>query len=231
MTRSFRPRQVINIGLIGGFFVLLVTIFNFSNTDNFASLAYPPIPKEHYRYIDAAAEHCKVPSNKKGLIAAIAWKESTFRANAQSGAGAIGVMQVLRGTGKGVADKYQIAGLNADTFTDPALGYKMGTCYFADLAHRMGDGTNADFDNPRVVKAALIGYNAGPARGESFLAGRYNGPISSLGYADRIMAAEAVYAADIKRDEDIDLQIQETSTTDVITSKVRDSLWTLFLRQ
>lgn len=226
MRRIFRPRSVIQFGL---FVTLVATLaYVFQGQRDYASIAYPPIPQSHYKFIEDAVKHCKVPNHKRGLIAAMAWKESTFNPSAQSGAGAIGVMQLLRGTGLGTANEYQIGGLNAATFTDPSISYKLGTCYMHSLVTRLGGDDPAAWDNEKVLKGALIGYNAGPARGASFLAGSYRGPTSSLGYADRILQAEKVYNLDFAR---YDQQAQkEGSSIDVLT-EVRDIIWNILLKQ
>lgn len=233
--KSSNPRRIIKAGLLASFVVVLVIIFKVnSNFEDFASIAYPPIPQSHYSYIEDAVEHCKIPTNRRGLIAALAWKESTFHPDAQSGAGAKGVTQVLSGTALGVANEYQIGGLNAQSIFDPAINYKLGACYLRDKVLELGDGTDASWNNDTYVKGALIAYNAGPARGKSYIAGSYNGPISSLGYADRIMQAEDVYALDFARfDQQKALQasLSAAITQQSVFSNIRDSIWKIILGQ
>lgn len=219
-----RMRTLITVGLFLAVIASLsVTFFK----ENYAGIAYPPIPESHYKFINDAIRHCGVPTGKRGLIAAIAWKESTFHPNSQSGAGAVGVMQLLRGTGFGVANEYQIGGLNAATFTDPAISYMMGTCYYHSLVTRLGGIDSPEvWNNDRILRAALIGYNAGPARGSSYLSGAYSGPRSSLGYAERIMQAEKVYAFDFSRYD------QRLATGEIdILGQVREIVWNVLLRQ
>lgn len=224
MRRILNPRTLIKFSLFIALVAVSVGIFTNRNVD-FAAIAYPPIPDSHYSYINDAIEHCKVPKNKRGLIAAIAWKESTFHPAAESGAGAVGVMQVLRGTGLGVANEYQIGGLNAATFVDPAIGYKLGVCYMESLVSRLGNKDTTAWDNEQIIRAALIGYNAGPARGKSFLSGSYNGPSSSLGYAERIIQATRVYNLDFAKYD----QNEATKQVDAL-SQIRDIVW-LLLKQ
>jgi soluble lytic murein transglycosylase-like protein len=215
------------MGLFLAFLLVLGVGFLIIKPSNYASIAYPPIPNSHYRYIEDAIAHCKIPPHKRGFVAAVAYAESTFRAEAASGAGAVGVMQLLRPTGKGVADKYQIGGLNANTFTDPAISYKLGTCYLHYLMEEVvGSEDPAAWDNERNLTAILIAYNAGPARGKSYLRGSYSGPTSSVGYAAKIIRASQVYSLDIaKHDQEA---ATEGSSIDALT-EVREIIWNVFL--
>lgn len=222
MRQLFGPRTIVQFGLFLAFITVLGSLI--SRGHDFASIAYPPIPETHYKFIGDAVKRCNVPFAKRGLIAAIAWKESTFHPDSESGAGAVGVMQVLRGTGFGVANAHQIGGVNAATYTDPSIGYTLGTCYFADNVHNFGSGNPADYDNEKIVRAALIAYNAGPGRGQAFLDGSYNGPSSSLGYAERIIQASRVYSLDFARND----QQAATNSVDILQN-VREIVWNVFL--
>jgi hypothetical protein len=91
------------------------------------------------------AEEIKAAAAKAGidpaLLAALAWSESGFRADAQSGAGAIGLTQLMPATA---------AGMNVDP-ADPAQNLEGGARYLAVQLRRFGR-----------VDLALAAYNAGP---------------------------------------------------------------------
>ncbi len=217
MRGVFKTRAIIQ-------FALFIAVIAFASAlitrqQNFASIAYPPIPDSHYQFIDDAARFCKVPLNRRGLIAAIAWKESTFRPASISSAGAVGVMQVLRGTGLGTANEYQIGGLNAATFTDPALGYKLGSCYFRSTLLSITDNDDTVWDNTRALKAALIGYNAGPGNGRSWYR---SSATTASSYAERIIGAETVYNQDIIRH---DFLLGTQSAIEPVSQQLRNLLW------
>ncbi len=219
------PRRIVKIALLGAFLVLLVVIFQGKQFQNFADLLYPPVPQEFMPYIDKAVEKCRVPVSRRGLIAALIWKESTFHPTSVSGAGAVGLTQVLRATAKGVADIEQIGGLDAQTIFNPDLNIMLGTCYLSQKVDDLGG-----WDNARAVEGALIAYNAGPARGASFVAGRYNGPVSSLGYARRILEAESVYTKQFQTYDLTKFNAQQNAPTTVLEN-VRQSLWKILLNQ
>jgi len=95
------------------------------------------------------------------LVAALIWQESTFDAEAVSGAGARGLMQIMPPTGRELAKnlglKYRI-----DMLHDPDRGLELGTRYLK----RMIDGFGGRIDK------ALAAYNAGPNRVASWTRAR-----------------------------------------------------------
>ncbi|KIC51826.1 lytic transglycosylase domain-containing protein [Tateyamaria sp. ANG-S1] len=92
---------------------------------------------------------------------AIARRESEFDPVVQSGAGALGLMQVMPGTGRDVASDL---GLSADHTTarlisDPAYNARLGATYLSQLARR--------FNGNLVLMSAA--YNAGPSRPDQWM--------------------------------------------------------------
>ncbi len=85
------------------------------------------------------------------LIAAVARTESGFRPEAQSGAGALGLMQFLPSTAKWVTTLDAWKGPKSPVLTNPEDSLELGSCYLSYLFQRFGSRT-----------AALAGYNAGP---------------------------------------------------------------------
>ncbi len=78
------------------------------------------------------------------LIRAVIQTESGFRTDAQSSAGAQGLMQLMPSTAKslGVTDSF-----------DPQQNIEAGTRYLSNLVNRFGD-----------LRLALAAYNTGPSR-------------------------------------------------------------------
>ena len=88
------------------------------------------------------------------LALAIARRESELLPGAVSPAGALGLMQLMPGTAKLMADKLGLPHRPAALTTDPAYNAKLGSAYLAHLAEEFG---------PSIALRAA-GYNAGPGR-------------------------------------------------------------------
>ena len=79
--------------------------------------------------------------------------ESIFYPRARSSANAMGLMQILPGTGAGVAGKLGLPWGGADSLYDPDTNIILGTAYLRQLMDKYGG-------QPYQV---IAGYNAGPA--------------------------------------------------------------------
>lgn len=92
------------------------------------------------------------------LISHQIYRESSFNPNAISNAGAVGLMQILPGTAREIAERH---GLTDFPIEDPYVNANLGMAYLTDLyeaAYKM-------FPDPeRAYKLALVGYFAGPTR-------------------------------------------------------------------
>jgi len=95
-------------------------------------------------------------------VAAEIRAESVFNPNARSPANAMGLMQVLPGTGSGVAQRIGLAGYTgASSLYDPDINIAIGTAYLRQLLDKYGQ--------PYVTIAA---YNAGPTPAARWLGQR-----------------------------------------------------------
>jgi soluble lytic murein transglycosylase len=99
------------------------------------------------------------------LALSIARRESEFDPRVVSPAGAMGLMQVMPGTGRDTAAALDIAYESDRVLSDPDYNALLGTAYIADL--------NARFDGNIVLVSA--GYNAGPGRALEWIA-RFGDP-------------------------------------------------------
>jgi soluble lytic murein transglycosylase len=84
------------------------------------------------------------------LLAAVIEQESKFRADAKSSAGAIGLMQLLPDTAKGIAIHTGGSKFVLSDLYDPEINVRYGAWYLHHLMLRYGD-----------EKTALAAYNAG----------------------------------------------------------------------
>jgi soluble lytic murein transglycosylase-like protein len=107
-------------------------------------------PLEHQETIRTWAELNRLPSF---LVYGIIRQESAFDTQAQSWAGARGLMQLMPATARELAGK---AGLpySHDRLSDPAFNVRLGTTYFRQVLSMFDDN----------VELALAGYNGGPYR-------------------------------------------------------------------
>lgn len=93
------------------------------------------------------------------LAYGVARSESLFMPDVASSAGAIGLMQLMPGTGKETAAAARIPWRGWHSLTDPQTNITLGTQYLSKMLARFGD-------NPVLATAA---YNAGPHRVKRWL--------------------------------------------------------------
>ncbi len=89
----------------------------------------------------------------------VARSESLFMSDVASGAGAVGLMQLMPATGKQTARVAGISYRGNSTLMDPESNITLGTTYLGKMLRRFGN-------NPVLAAAA---YNAGPHRVSSWL--------------------------------------------------------------
>jgi soluble lytic murein transglycosylase len=100
------------------------------------------------------------------LIASLIRQESEFNAGAVSRKNAVGLMQLLPGTGKTVAKEEKLRHFNASQLFVPGVNLQLGTRYFKSMVDKFGS-----------FEYALAAYNAGSDRVEDWLsAGKYRDP-------------------------------------------------------
>ena len=118
------------------------------------------------------------------LLAAVVYAESRFDSAARSEAGAVGLMQLLPGTAKGIAlrtggDRFVVADL-----LDPEINVRYGSWYLRHLRERYHD-----------LRLALAAYHAGQGNVDEWL--RNGGGIGfpeTRAYVDEVTKLRRVYA-------------------------------------
>lgn len=123
----------------------------------------------------------------------VARSESLFMPDVRSSAGAIGVMQLMPGTGRMVARNLRVPFNGATTLTDVEENIRLGTAYLSQLVQRYGGNQ----------VPATAAYNAGPARVDRWLpeAGDVDARIwietipfsETRDYVRRVLAAETIF--------------------------------------
>jgi soluble lytic murein transglycosylase len=100
------------------------------------------------------------------LVASLIRQESEFNAGAVSHKNAVGLMQLLPGTGKKVAKEEKLRHFSANQLFTPGVNLQLGTRYFRTMVDKFGS-----------FEYALAAYNAGSDRVEDWLsAGNYRDP-------------------------------------------------------
>jgi soluble lytic murein transglycosylase len=107
-------------------------------------------PQPYDPEVNAAASSSALPAD---LIYGVMRQETLFRADAQSGANARGLLQLLPQTARITARKFNLPVPTADDLYKPAINVPLGAVYLKSLV----DG----FDGQ--IPLALASYNAGPA--------------------------------------------------------------------
>jgi soluble lytic murein transglycosylase len=93
------------------------------------------------------------------IVYSLIRQESFFDPRAVSGAGAVGLMQLMPETAKAVGKKLGIKAERKELF-DPAVNIRLGTAFFRERVAGAGS-----------LAAALAGYNAGQTRAASWMRG------------------------------------------------------------
>ena len=137
------------------------------------------------RYEQVVRGHARNYRLNPALLAAVIYTESKFDANAESAAGAIGLMQLLPDTAKGIAIRTGGKRFVVSDLYVPELNVRYGAWYLRHLLDRYGD-----------ERTALAAYNAGQANvdrwkaagvGIQFRETRY--------YVEKIERLKKVYAS------------------------------------
>jgi soluble lytic murein transglycosylase len=84
------------------------------------------------------------------LIAAVIYQESKFRPSVHSSSGAIGLMQLMPGTARGIALRTGGSRFEVDDLLEPEINIRYGSWYLRHLLDKYGD-----------ERIALAAYNAG----------------------------------------------------------------------
>jgi soluble lytic murein transglycosylase len=103
-------------------------------------LRYEQIVRGHARHYDL----------DPALLAAVIYQESKFRASAHSKSGAIGLMQLLPDTARGIAVHTGGTQFRVADLYDPEINVRYGAWYLRHLMEKYGD-----------ERTALAAYNAG----------------------------------------------------------------------
>lgn len=143
------------------------------------------------RYEAIVRIHARNYDLSPALLAAVIYSESKFDASARSQAGAVGLMQLLPETAKGIAVRTGGHRFVVSDLLDPEVNVRYGAWYLRHLLDRYDDD----------VPTALAAYHAGQGNVDAWRS-RGSGiefP-ETRAYVARVLTAEKVYAT-VYRDE------------------------------
>jgi soluble lytic murein transglycosylase len=144
----------------------------------YAQLRYP-LSYEHV--IRGHAENYDLDP---ALLAAVIYRESKFDADARSSSGAIGLMQLLPDTAKGIALHTGGKAFVVEDLYDPEINVRYGSFYLRRLLRKYED-----------VRLALAAYNAGQANVDEWIAeGSGIQFPETRQYVDEVLELRDVYA-------------------------------------
>ena len=136
------------------------------------------------RYETIVRAHARNYDLPPALLAGVIYTESKFDASARSDAGAIGLMQLLPDTAKGIAVRTGGHRFVVADLLDPEINVRYGSWYLRNLIDRYDD-----------VPTALAAYHAGQGNVDEW---RKEGVgiqfPETRAYVDRVLRAQRVYA-------------------------------------
>jgi soluble lytic murein transglycosylase len=117
------------------------------------------------------------------LLAAVIDEESKFRADAKSSAGAVGLMQLLPDTAKGIAIHTGGSKFVTSDLYNPEINVRYGAWYLHHLIQKYGD-----------ERLALAAYNAGQQNVDSWRAeGKDIQFPETRAYVDKVERLKGIY--------------------------------------
>jgi soluble lytic murein transglycosylase len=114
-----------------------------------------------FRYQAIVLGHAQNYRLDPALLAAVIYQESKFNADARSDRGAIGLMQLLPDTAKGIAERTGGSRFRVSDLYDPEINVRYGAWYLRLLLDKYGS-----------ERLALAAYNAGQRNVDSWRARR-----------------------------------------------------------
>lgn len=168
--------------IISGIIVAVLVIVFLLGPSLFASVLYP-LPDQYRPSIAKwVPQYCPSVADAHHLLSALIYTESTWNANAQSGAGAKGLTQFISSTANAVARQLGVSPFSPnDLISNPDLAIRFGAYYFCT---RLGDYGGDVFKT-------LISYNGGGGAVVAYEQGR---PVAgTVAYANKILAISRVY--------------------------------------
>jgi soluble lytic murein transglycosylase len=171
--RIFAPLIVLLVLAAGAFVYVEQT-----TPDWYARMRYP------LRYEHIVTGHARNYDLDAALLAAVIYRESKFESDAKSGSGAIGLMQLLPDTAKGIALHTGGARFRVEDLYDPEINVRYGSFYLRRLLRKYDD-----------TRLALAAYNAGQANVDGWISRDAGIEFpETREYVDEVLDLQKIYA-------------------------------------
>ena len=145
------------------------------------------------RYEELVLGHARNYRLEPQLLAAVIYQESKFDADAESSSGAIGLMQLLPDTAKGIALRTGGSAFTVDDLYVPELNIRYGAWYLRHLLDKYGD-----------ERTALAAYNAGQTNVDRWRASGSGIQFAETRhYVERVQELKRIYARAYPRELDV----------------------------
>jgi soluble lytic murein transglycosylase len=170
-------RRILAAAVLAGGLLLAFLIVQDAKPGWWERLWYP------LRYEQIVRGHARNYDLDPALLAAVIYQESKFKADARSKSGAIGLMQLLPDTAKGIALHTGGDAFEVDDLYDPEINVRYGAWYLRHLLQKYRD-----------ERTALAAYNAGQDNVDGWI--RDGGGIrfaETRAYVDRVEELKTIY--------------------------------------
>jgi soluble lytic murein transglycosylase len=137
-------KRILVLVLLAGVAVVTFTSLQAAKPGWWERIWYP------LSYTQIVRGHARNYELDPALLAAVIYQESKFKANARSNSGAIGLMQLLPDTAKGIALHTGGTRFRVEDLYNPEINVRYGAWYLRHLLTKYGDEQDA-----------LAAYNAG----------------------------------------------------------------------
>jgi soluble lytic murein transglycosylase len=170
-------KRIIGLVLLAGAVIVAVTTLQAAKPGWWERLWYP------LSYEQIVRGHADNYHLDPALLAAVIYQESKFKANARSKSGAIGLMQLLPDTAKGIALHTGGTQFRVDDLYNPEINVRYGAWYLRHLMTKYGDEQDA-----------LAAYNAGQDNVDRWLrAGEGIQFSETRAYVERVEELKKIY--------------------------------------
>ena len=174
--RFLSSRLVLGVAVVAALAAVFGTI-HFAQPAWYERLWHP------FRYQEIVLGHARNYRLDPALLAAVIYQESKFRPDVKSSSGAIGLMQLLPDTAKGIAVHTGGSKFVVEDLYDPELNVRYGSWYLRHLLDKYHD-----------EKTALAAYNAGQQNVDTWLKGGGGIRFSETrAYVDRVERLKGIY--------------------------------------